>query len=1269
MVLPPVDAAQLLTACASLVPDDLSQHPLLIFYQHHTAPASSFSLIEHVTTLSAAAQLALLSAVNECLLELLGRQQHTSVTTSESQHAASLCLIDCVITVVQASLPTSPSATLSPPLLSCLQQLHDALLTFQHTTASHIQHHIATLLTTAYSTQPSSLLSLLPFLLPYLLLKCLEPSVRRPDILALHSLRAAFAHFDYTDETSASLVQLLARAALHPPLLRSREGRQLLAAVWSTSTLVGEAMHAAVKEQCVTGRRSLLEHYGDVYYRVWKESDEGGEGRRQCEGWLQQLMHLCLHCSLPRTHQSLLQLLHVLHSHRKQRDVELLLARLYEPLLFRALSAAHPLLRLHALSVLVDVFPLASLDAEVPQETHIAQQMQALLSALSDAYAPSRAVAVRGICLILSLYWELFSAEVKVDTVTAVIALREDMAASSRIAVCDGIRTLLSCHLSHQLLQPLLPSLAPLLHDRSDAAQSAFLSLLLAVKALRDIRYYHIAPLPTLLLCLQHAAGNEKLAAKLRQLLANSFWPDGGSSALLVRRLMVMAGENAAAARVFYGGSGSEADQQEKVRLTAGLVQLLTVSATAADKENARPAGGKKAKQPRAKKSKAADDDEGGSAGVTATLPPIDPHDTPLVETLVVILASLWQQLHHSALQDGDGGDGEYGRLVERLAAMYGRLLDVYGGLSVCVRSALLSMLPQLPAEATGSTAASLPALAALPSEADVEAYAPLLDCLVQWDKAPQLLLLITRAMHTAAQHGFWSSTNAQRQRIAAAEQRAEHESRSSPRTDAEAAEKVSKGARRKQQRQADEQRVASEITGLYLDPTLAVRCLSYMFVTQRLRSVLLTDGVRARRVKKTQQSTVGLCGGLKTAMDSLTDVWNDCRRLVSVDATVDAAQYTEEAKEYLCSGAELLMRATVHVHAECAARAGTEEDDGYETQVSDWPDRYAQLMETADACMASLAASPPSTEQRGATRSKRNKSVVAVNVSLRVLLLAVQLTTDLLALDYASPSAVATVSPATHMHEWLSQLTALDPSSPVLSAVAPALFKLFYHLTLATTSSTSASSTSQHYPWDDQLDHPLLPYSTYADLYRMLLSLLPAAGDTGSRSVLEALQVFRAANHSERTLLNIALSTLPFVPPTSAAAATQLTVQLVTRSPSCTAHLPSLLAGVWAQSVGLGMVGLVGPLLCGVVRGVGEWVEERVKDRARRQVVWAGLVKCMRGMKEQVGVEAGEEVVEAVTELECEVEAKWKENGGHRTEAEADDELAVQHYRQPVAV
>ncbi len=591
-----IDPLHLLVACASTVPDDLSQHPLLVFHQHHTSASSLFSLAEHVAALSAASQLTLVAGLDECLLELLGRQQHTAAAASESQHTASLSLLDCIVTLLHACLPASSAAAASPlsaPLLSCLQQLHDALLTFQHTTAAHTQHRIATLLTTAYSTNPASLLSLLPFLLPYLLLKCLEPSVRRSDIVALHGLRGAFGHFDYADETSASLVQLLARAAVHPPLLRSREGRQLLAAVWSTSEVVGESMHAAVKEHCVTGRRSLLEHYGDVYYRVWKESAEASESRQQCEGWLQQLMHLCLHCSLPRTHQSLLQLLHVLHSHRKQRDVELLLARLYEPLLFRALSAAHPLLRLHALSVLVDVFPLASLDAEVPQETHIAQQMQALLSALSDAYAPSRAVAVRGICLLLSLYWELFCAEVKVDTVTAVLALREDMAASSRIAVCDGVRTLLSCHLSHQLLQPLLPSLTPLLHDRSDAVQSAFLSLLLAVKALRDIRFYHITPLPTLLLCLQHAAGSDKLAAKLRQLLSNSFWPDGGSSALLVRRLMVMVGENAVAARVFYGGSGSDASLDDKVRLAAGLVQLLFVSACTDDKENAQPGSGK----------------------------------------------------------------------------------------------------------------------------------------------------------------------------------------------------------------------------------------------------------------------------------------------------------------------------------------------------------------------------------------------------------------------------------------------------------------------------------------------------------------------------------------------------------------------------------------------------------------------------------------------------------------------------------------------------
>ena len=542
-----------------------------------------------------------------------------------------------------------------------------------------------------------------------------------------------------------------------------------------------------------------------------------------------------------------------------------------------------------------------------------------------------------------------------------------------------------------------------------------------------------------------------------------------------------------------------------------------------------------------------------------------------------------------------------------------------------------------------------------------VEAYAPLLDCLMQWGKAPQLLLLITRAMRTAAQDGFWSSNSSQRQRLSASEEKMETKSRTPKRTDVpDDAGKPVKGGKRKQLRQAAEERAVSEVSGLYLDPLLAVRCLSYMFATQPLRTMLLVDGVRAKRVKKVQQSTVSLCGELKAAIDALTDVWNECRRRLSVEAADDTVEWTEEAKEYVCSSTELLMRAAVHVHAACVARADKEEDDGFETQVSDWPDHYQQLMDMADTCVSQLVLSPATAteEQRTGTRSKRNKAVAAVSVPLRILQLAVQLTTDLLALDYATPSAVATVSPAAHMHDWLSELTGVDTSASWLSAVAPSLFKLFYHLTLATTASTTASSSSQHYPWDDQLEHPLLPYSTYADLYRMLLSLLPATDETGTRSILEALQAFRTAHHSERTLLNIALSTLPFVPAAAATAALQLTVQLVTRSPACTAQLSQLLVGVWVQGVGLGMAAVVGPLLCAVVRTVGGWVEERVRDRARKELVWAGLVECVQGMKELLGLDAAVEVVEEVRQLEREVEAKWKENGGshHQGDSEADE-------------
>ena len=73
---------------------------------------------------------------------------------------------------------------------------------------------------------------------------------------------------------------------------------------------------------------------------------------------MQGLMVAALHARTASMASALRRVLGGLHSAKSAPGVDALLLRLYQPILFRALSAANPAVRRNALGLLVDAFPL-----------------------------------------------------------------------------------------------------------------------------------------------------------------------------------------------------------------------------------------------------------------------------------------------------------------------------------------------------------------------------------------------------------------------------------------------------------------------------------------------------------------------------------------------------------------------------------------------------------------------------------------------------------------------------------------------------------------------------------------------------------------------------------------------------------------------------------------------------------------------------------------------------------------------------------------------
>jgi condensin-2 complex subunit G2 len=313
---------------------------------------------------------------------------------------------------------------------------------------------------------------------PYLVFLALSTR-RATEVKRLNSMRHAFSMFDWDDDaTILSLKKLLLRCAFAPQFLRSAEGRRFLSFLFTLHPGTTRDLMAIVRNQIPVARKSILAHYGDVLFRAWRCA--GGECLHEIERvGVQGLADAALLASTPQMAASLRAVLCGFHAQKAYRGVDAMLLRLYEPILFRALSAANPAVRRNACSLLVDVFPLQDPEADVEVTDGLLARQAGIISQLMGDAAPAvRAAAVGGICRILNTFWELVPAPTTAAFLAKLVdGLARDAAASSvRAAVCEGLTRLVDNPLAQPVLRAVLPRLAPLIGDSAGRVRVALVN-------------------------------------------------------------------------------------------------------------------------------------------------------------------------------------------------------------------------------------------------------------------------------------------------------------------------------------------------------------------------------------------------------------------------------------------------------------------------------------------------------------------------------------------------------------------------------------------------------------------------------------------------------------------------------------------------------------------------------------------------------------------------------------------------------------------------
>lgn len=250
--------------------------------------------------------------------------------------------------------------------------------------------------------------SLIAQVLPLLVLQASDPTeFQKSHIKKLLSFKDAFLVIDFLNPSSNSLRALLLKVASNPLCLKLAEGRKFLASLFRNPDLVSD-LHLAFRAQVPNASKTVLHAYGEIYFKAWCDAEDSAEeeAKETIEHQaLQDLMHSSIHLAKPAMVKNVLAILAPIHMEKKSTRVADLLWRLYTPILWRSLSAANPIVRKNAITVLEQVFPLHN-PKEGQMKVAIQKCTQAIKKALQDGDPKVRIAASEATSNICALFWE-----------------------------------------------------------------------------------------------------------------------------------------------------------------------------------------------------------------------------------------------------------------------------------------------------------------------------------------------------------------------------------------------------------------------------------------------------------------------------------------------------------------------------------------------------------------------------------------------------------------------------------------------------------------------------------------------------------------------------------------------------------------------------------------------------------------------------------------------------------------------------------------------
>lgn len=335
-------------------------------------------------------------AQDESFLPSLQHEADEPQTTAQLNALSSCCML------VKAHADKGFSKT-PPSLVEVLASLHELIFDLQTVESHCVRDNVLRACESWWIQGQPEREIVVAQLIPVLVVAALEDGATVADIKRLGAVKDALMLFDVVDESFDSLRELLLRCLLSPSFLNAKEGRAFLASLFLLDSTFTADLHETIKQQ-IAAPRSTLRIYGELYFRAWRMAVDSSNAEAQDaieNGCIQDLVFAAAHSAVSSTFSGARLLLDGFLKAKRVQGVDAALFRIYDAVIWRALTAAHPMVRHNAVVLLADAFPLQDPAGDRGETAGTMQrQFDALSSLLCDPNINVRCAAVEAVCQV-----------------------------------------------------------------------------------------------------------------------------------------------------------------------------------------------------------------------------------------------------------------------------------------------------------------------------------------------------------------------------------------------------------------------------------------------------------------------------------------------------------------------------------------------------------------------------------------------------------------------------------------------------------------------------------------------------------------------------------------------------------------------------------------------------------------------------------------------------------------------------------------------------